>query len=540
MHAQTTNLVTLSTQVRLIPMVNNWYTTPLLISPLTFGLVTKRSHLPLLASYIDAPEVHQQCVSTPELRGGPFVDYGGDPAVVADFAASTRQRCAAALHSADAIESIYSQLLHKASGASIGALYHQVDASLKDCVEFHYDLYKQPGVRFVESTVYRKAATHTALQSCRLEPVSKSERPFFLSTPLLARHADAVDIQAPFGDPVWDTLFARTPMPAAALLDALTPYLEDQEGDRAKLARLLAPAPAQAEAQAAARQPVAPGTTRVRYFGHACVLVESAHASVLIDPLVSYPGESDVERFTFDDLPAHIDYILITHAHVDHFVLETLLQLRHKVRCVVVGRAGGGSLQDISLKLALQHCGFKNVVELSEHEEIVFDGGRIVGAPFYGEHADLDIRAKLAFGVTLDQATCAFFADSNPPHPECYASMKAMLPAIDCLFIGMECVGAPASWSYGPLLQRALARDEDQSRRLDGSNADTASAMQAFLDPARMFVYAMGAEPWVTHLSSIVYSEQLPQFQQARQFERMAAASGRHAEVLFGAMELSL
>lgn len=536
MQAQTTDLVTLSTQVRLIPMVNNWYTTPLLISPLTFGLVTKRSHLPLLASYIDAPEVHQQCVSTPELRGGPFVDYAGDPAVVAAFSASTEQRCADALHTADAIESIYSQLLHKATGASIGALYHEVDASLNDCVEFHYDLYKQPGVRFIESAIYRKAAAHTALQSCRLEPVTKSERPFFLSTPLLARHADALDIQAPFGDPLWDSLFARTPMPRAALLEILTPYLGDKENDLPKLARLLAAAP---EAPPV-REPVAAGSTRVRYFGHACVLVESATASVLIDPLISYPGESDVAHFTFDDLPTHIDYILITHAHVDHFVLETLLQLRHKVGCVVVGRAGGGSLQDISLKLALQHCGFKHVVELSEHEEIVFDGGRIVGAPFYGEHADLDIRAKLAFGVTLDKATCAFFADSNPPHPECYAAMKAMLAPIDCLFIGMECVGAPASWSYGPLLQRPLAREEDQSRRLDGSNAATAAAMQAFLDPTWMFVYAMGAEPWVTHLSSIVYSEDLPQFQQARQFERIAASRERHAEVLFGSREVTI
>ena len=97
MHEQTTNPVVLSTHVRLIPMVNKWYTTPLLILPLTFGLITKRSHLPLLASYIDAPEVHQQCVSTPELRGGPFVDYAGDPEVVTRFSSSTQECCADAL-----------------------------------------------------------------------------------------------------------------------------------------------------------------------------------------------------------------------------------------------------------------------------------------------------------------------------------------------------------------------------------------------------------------------------------------------------------
>ncbi|HEY6923202.1 MAG TPA: hypothetical protein VI653_07035, partial [Steroidobacteraceae bacterium] len=225
---------------------------------------------------------------------------------------------------------------------------------------------------------------------------------------------------------------------------------------------------------------------------------------------------------------------------VDHFVLETLLQLRHKTGRVVVGQCSHGNLQDVSLKLALMHCGFQQLVELGEYEELRFAGGRIIAAPFYGEHADLDIRSKRTFAVVLDEISCAFFADSNPPYPDCYRTLRELLPGMDCLFVGMECVGAPASWSYGPLLLQGLSRDEDQSRRLDGSNAATVAALQELFEPRYLFVYAMGGEPWVRHLSSIVYSEDLPQFREARLLESRVRSRGRHAEVLYGKKELLL
>jgi L-ascorbate metabolism protein UlaG (beta-lactamase superfamily) len=281
-------------------------------------------------------------------------------------------------------------------------------------------------------------------------------------------------------------------------------------------------------------------TVRIRYFGHACVLMQCDGISVLVDPLISYPGESAIDHFTFDDLPSRIDYVLITHPHQDHIVFETLLRLRTKVDRVVVGRAGGGSLQDVSLKLMLQHCGFERVTELGEYESIEFKGGRIIGAPFYGEHADLDIRAKLSYGVEMHGKACLFFADSNPPAPEFYEPLRKRFPRIDCVFLGMECVGAPATWLYGPLLQKMLNRGEDQSRRLDGCNAATALKLRQYFDPKHLFVYAMGAEPWLTHITSILYSEDTVQFKEARLLESTVRAEGRHAEVLFGKMELLL
>jgi glyoxylase-like metal-dependent hydrolase (beta-lactamase superfamily II) len=64
---------------------------------------------------------------------------------------------------------------------------------------------------------------------------------------------------------------------------------------------------------------------RMRYFGHACILVETKDISILVDPLISYYGyHSSVEHFSDVDLPDTIDYVLITHNHQDHILFETL------------------------------------------------------------------------------------------------------------------------------------------------------------------------------------------------------------------------
>ena len=100
---------------------------------------------------------------------------------------------------------------------------------------------------------------------------------------------------------------------------------------------------------------------RWRYFGHACILLETRNTSILLDPVLSYTYESDISRFTYDDLPEVIDFVLITHNHQDHILFETLLQLRHRIRTVVVPRNSGGSLQGSVIAVAtstvrLQKC----------------------------------------------------------------------------------------------------------------------------------------------------------------------------------------
>jgi len=416
----------------------------------------------------------------------------------------------------------------------VPGLYAQIDELIRYGVDLSYDVCKQPGPRFIEPVFYDGPLYDVSLQSCVFETVTCEPRKFVLSTPQVSPCQSTVTLRMPFRDRLWDELYAGS-ADAAALLEQLRPLLGDPDRAAPMLAGMLTQ-----------RSPVRDDaawphdTVRIRYFGHACVLIQCAGISILIDPLISYPGEAKLDHFTFDDLPERIDYVLITHPHQDHIVFEALLRLRHKIDQVVVGRAGGGGLPDVSLKLMLQHCGFERVTELGEYESLAFECGRILGAPFYGEHADLDVRSKLAYGIEMNHVRSLFFADSNPPAAEFYEPLKKLMPRIDCLFLGMECVGAPATWLYGPLLQKMLTRGEDQSRRLDGCDAAKALKMHQYFDPKYLFIYAMGAEPWLTHITSILYSEETTQFKEARRVESTLRPQGRSAQLLFGKMELLL
>jgi L-ascorbate metabolism protein UlaG (beta-lactamase superfamily) len=527
------NFKSLAPGIRSIPLINSWFAHMYLVAPSTFGHYT-RYHLDLLDSFVDDPSQHLESIKIPELIGGPFINYTGDPADMAKFRDLTRERCSTQLRGADAINAMYQMILAQAKGSGVPGLYAQIDELIRHGVELSYDVCKQPVARIIEKVLYDSPLYDTSLQTCILEKATYEPRTFVLSTPQIQRQPASVELRLPFGDALWNHMSSGK-HDIGELLEMLRPHIDDPAREMPFLEGMFIDHPSRPDTD-----DLSAGKVRVRYFGHACVLMECAGVSVLVDPLISYPGESTLDHFTFDDLPARIDYVLITHPHQDHVVLETLLRLRNKVDHVVVGRAGGGHLPDVSLKLMLNHCGFDQVIELGEYDTIDFEGGRIIGAPFYGEHADLDIRSKLAFGVQMHDVNCLFFADSNPPMAEFYEPLKKMMPRIDCLFLGMECVGAPATWLYGPLLQKMLTRGEDQSRRLDGCDAARALEMHRFFDPEYIFVYAMGAEPWLTHITSILYSEELPQFKEARILESTVRSQGRQAEVLYGKRELVL
>jgi L-ascorbate metabolism protein UlaG (beta-lactamase superfamily) len=278
---------------------------------------------------------------------------------------------------------------------------------------------------------------------------------------------------------------------------------------------------------------------RMRYFGHACILIETRDVSILVDPLVSYYGyESSVEHFSDIDLPDTIDYILITHNHQDHILFETLLPLRHKTRNVVVPRTTSGELQDPNLKLMFNAAGFRNVTEIDSMETLRFDNCAVTGLPFTGEHSDLNVQAKTCFHVAVDGYTFLFAADSRVVEPRLYNHIHRTVGDVDVIFLGMECDGAPLSWLYGPLLTEELPRDKDQSRRLSGSNYEKGMHLIDIFHPKEAYVYAMGAEPWLEFISTIRYTPESHPIMQSDMLVQECLSRGIISERLFGEKEI--
>jgi L-ascorbate metabolism protein UlaG (beta-lactamase superfamily) len=261
---------------------------------------------------------------------------------------------------------------------------------------------------------------------------------------------------------------------------------------------------------------------------------------MVFDPVLSYTYENGVSRYTYQDLPESIDYVLITHDHQDHILFETLLQIRHKVKNVVVPRNNRGHLQDPSLKLLLENCGFRNVIELNEMEEIRAGNVRITGLPFLGEHGDLDIHTKMAWLVNIGQHSMLFAADSCNIEPRLYEHVHREVGDVDALFLGMECDGAPLSWIYGPLLTQKLDRAMDESRRLSGSNYEQGMHIVNTFRCREAYVYAMGQEPWLNYVMSIKYTEQSRPIIESNKLIKACQERGIIAERLYGEKEILL
>jgi L-ascorbate metabolism protein UlaG (beta-lactamase superfamily) len=524
--------VYLKPNVVIEPLVDGWYAWAHLIPPATAARNLTERHLRIMNSYIESPETHQAAVKNPALLGGPFMDLGGNRVdEVNELRERTISQRKELVELSRAIEQLDSLLREKGTGYSLEALYAEVPECLQGYVELVYDLNNHPSFRLIEPLLYKSKFYNSSMQSVMLSEIKGDDRPFVFSTPRLDR-GDAVHLQVPFASEKIDALarMKHEPTTLAALRETLELSSDDEQLFRSFLTTEQ-PKP----------YPKYDGDgARWRYFGHACILIETRGVSVLLDPVLSYTYESDISRYTYEDLPDVIDYALITHNHQDHILFETLLQLRHRIRHVVVPRSGGGALQDPSLKLLLQQCGFSSVIELSEMEEISFDRGSITAVPFLGEHGDLNVLTKSGYLLRVNGHKLMFAADSCNISPKMYEHIHRELGDVDALFVGMECDGAPVSWIYGPLLTQRLERAKDHSRRLAGSNFDRAIDIVNQFHCKQVYVYAMGQEPWLTFISSIKYTEKSNPIIQSTRLLETCREQGIPAERLFGEREIFL
>jgi L-ascorbate metabolism protein UlaG (beta-lactamase superfamily) len=513
------------------PLIQRWYAWTHLLSPATAAMNVVGRHIKIMNSYIQSPKIHAAAVMNPKMLGGPFMDYNGDRSEdVKKLRDETLVKQARSVEFARAIVELDKMLQKEAKGYSLETLYESVPEILKGFVELTYDLNNNPSFRVFESLLYKSEFYDASLQSIALWITDNDERPFCLSTPRL-NEPHVLHLSIPFNHEGIDAL-SRMKRNAGSI-DEIAEQLGVDETDRALFntffTRQEHPTYKKYEGE----------FVRMRYFGHACILIETKELSILVDPLISYYGyESGVAHFSDIDLPDVIDYVLITHNHQDHILFETLLPLRHKVKNIIVPRTTGGALQDPNLKLTFNNAGFQNVIEIDEMEEIRFKNCVITGLPFTGEHSDLNVKAKTCYHVGIGEFTFLFMADSRVVEARLYEHVHRITGDVDVIFLGMECDGAPLTWLYGPLLTEELPRDKDQSRRLSGSDYEKGIHLVNIFHPGEVYVYAMGQEPWLEFISTVRYTEASNPIIQSDKLVKECIDRGLIAERLYGEKEL--
>lgn len=508
------------------PSVAGWYAWSYLLPPQTLAKYFKNHYRTIAESFVANPETHRTALKQARFQGGPFVIESTEGAYekVEEWYENTRERYAPLLELADAIDELELKILPEQTGASLEAVYRQLPEPLAGRVELFYNRdNRTPDYRFIEPLLYRSPYFDPSLQQIRFSQIHQDDRAFALTTPVLEYTPEQVLVSVPLDSALLDTVFRGGLTPEQ--LDQVTADL-GIAGERAEVFKAFF----EEDAEPA---PVADDV--IEYVGHACVYVRHRGTSFLVDPVISYSGYSREAdgRFTFDDLPERVDYVMITHNHQDHMLLETLLKIRHKIGTVVIAKSANSSLVDPDLKRILRVLGFHDVVELDDLESVETPGGTITALPFLGEHGDIRIRTKCGWLLDLDGKRVLFAADSTNVSPELYAQVTAAVGQVDTVFIGMESVGAPVSWLYGPLFPERLERRIDAGRRLKGSNFEQGAAIVDALQASSVYVYAMGQEPWLGAVMCVEYDETHPAMIDSDKLVAYVQESGRTAKRLF-------
>jgi L-ascorbate metabolism protein UlaG (beta-lactamase superfamily) len=522
----------LKQNVAVNPLLNQWYVTLPIATPVVYALRLVKIQIPIMESYISNPTLHQDASKRTEMLGGPFVNYADDKSVeMNQLLTHIKTKHNHLLTLAQGILTLDIFLKQQAHGASLEPLYAEIPPSLKGYVELVYDINSNPSIRFIESMLYKSSYTLSAMQAISLSVIHSDHRPFVLSTPVLAT-PNNWQLDLPFSSHKIDQLFSLRS----------TPKSKNEIVDKLELSQnvdhIISNYFYSAENFIKKPHPFERNAVRIRYFGHACLLIETKVISILIDPFISYDYPTELERFTYNDLPEKIDFILITHAHLDHLVLETLLQLRHKADTILVPKASGNSIIDPSLKLLLNDLGFSRVREIDELEEINITDGRIISIPFLGEHHDLNIKAKTTYLISLLGRSFLIATDANNLSPDLYQHIHKLYGDIEHVFIGMECHGAPLNWFYGHLLSQPMRQEDNLSRRGSSSNCLRARQLVKSIQAKHIYIYAMGLEPWTTYMLGLNLNKHSIQAQEVQQFIDQCQQDGLHSEQLFLKKEL--
>jgi len=180
----------LKPNIQIEPLFDSWYAWSHLISPATAARNLTERYIPIMDSYIDAPEFHASAVKNPKMLGGPFIDYGGKRvAEIESLRRETVEKRARLLKFSAALAELDRTLGEKARGFGLDSLYGSVPEILRGYVELVYDLQNRPSYRLIEPLLYRSDLYDRSAQSLVLSETAGDDRPFVLSTPRLPSDA---------------------------------------------------------------------------------------------------------------------------------------------------------------------------------------------------------------------------------------------------------------------------------------------------------------------------------------------------------------
>src|SRR5215831_6977996 len=247
------------------PLADGFYGWLHTIAPVQAAMNLAFVHVPLLESYLQSPQVHINASCNPALRGGFFVNIEESRSgEVRELLASIKRDRAEMLDFAAAVAEAEELVRNSATGFDLTPLYPKLPSALSGLVEIAYDTSNQPSLRFIEPLVYESKFFTQDRQSVQLSRETGIERPFILSTPRLSS-PDVLELRIPFRHPGLAELFRSRVH--GAKLSRLREALELDDDQAAALNRLLAGQP-----DLATDRHIDSGG-RIRYFGHACLVL---------------------------------------------------------------------------------------------------------------------------------------------------------------------------------------------------------------------------------------------------------------------------
>lgn len=243
------------------------------------------------------------------------------------------------------------------------------------------------------------------------------------------------------------------------------------------------------------------------FVGHNTTLLRGRTASVLVDPY--FRPASAIDLPSYQPMQprdvGHVDAVLITHSHGDHFHLGSLLQLPRDVR-VFVPPVERENLFSTDCAARLRQVGFTQVEALAWGASRQVGDVQVTALPFYGEQPtahdgvqDL-VNVGSTWLVETPHLRAAFFADTGRDVRGDMAQVaKRLAGRVDVLFCGIRGFKVkPIFYGFSTLDAYLVdvplsAMDEPQQLMADASDAlDYARAMGA----RALVPCADGGAPW--------------------------------------------